>query len=626
MAVITGTSADDSVLLLDSEANATVDLLGGTDVLTLPNADTALIVSHTETIIGGTETDVVTLGAPATVTISDIETLVGSSGDDVVTIATLLTGVEIDLAGGTNTLQTGNSGFDLTSATLTNVEILKSTATLGATFTIDQGDLAMGGLVIGGAGADILTVKGLSWDLSSTTLTSIETLRVGSTLANFITVGPNTLASVTAIEGDANAFDILTINGTSLDLSSTTTTDIDRLRAAINADTTFTVNTGDLVSGGSVLGALGADTLAAADTALDLTSTTLSSVEILKMGGAGATALTIDAADLSGASYVLGGSCADTLIVADTAINLTSATLSSVEIIAAGIAADTTFTVNVLDLALGGTVAGSSGSDTLIVAATTSIDLSSTTLSSVEIIKTGVSSATTFRVDQSDVAASGTIQGSTGTDTLVANGAALDLTSTTLTSVEALKVGVTSGSTLTVTATQFGALTISGSSGSDTLVLQGSATLDLSSAALTSIESFTIGDATSTTLTLKTSQIVAGGSVTGNAGTDTLYVAGGTAIDLSSTTLSSIENLQAASTLAATLTLNQADLIAGGTVGGAAGSTLLTVDTQLNLSSTTLANVVTLKAGNFGATTFTDRKSTRLNSSHLGISRMPSSA
>jgi hypothetical protein len=53
-----------------------------------------------------------------------------------------------------------------------------------------------------------------------------------------------------------------------------------------------------------------------------------------------------------------------------------------------------------------------------VVAAGTSLGLTSTTLTSVEIIAAGSATSTKLTVDQSDLAAGGSVLGSTGTDTL----------------------------------------------------------------------------------------------------------------------------------------------------------------------------------------------------------------
>src|SRR6185369_3804393 len=202
--------------------------------------------------------------------------------------------------------------------------------------------------------------------------------------------------------------DILLANGTTLDLSSTALTSIETLKAGNAAATIFTVDQADLISAGSVTGSTGNDTLAAAGTALDLSSTTLTSIEILKANSSLATTFTVDVADLVSGGSVTGSTGNDTLAMKAAAFDLTSTTLTSIEILSAGTSGATTFTVDQADLASGGTVNGSTGSDILSIKGT-SFDVTSTTLTSIENLKGQSSLATTFTVDQADLITSGSV-------------------------------------------------------------------------------------------------------------------------------------------------------------------------------------------------------------------------
>src|SRR4051794_3026379 len=135
----------------------------------------------------------------------------------------------------------------------------------------------------------------------------------------------------------------------------------------------------------------------------------------------------------------LGGQ--DTLVFAQTNADLTSTTVENVEIFKAGLTTSTTFTVDDNDIGSLTQILGNKGTADTLFFTSTAFDLHSITLSSVEILKAGNSLATTFILDQADLAKSGAVQGSTGTDTIVANGTILDLSSTTLTSIEALAAG-----------------------------------------------------------------------------------------------------------------------------------------------------------------------------------------
>ncbi|HVO04740.1 MAG TPA: hypothetical protein VMT54_21270, partial [Candidatus Cybelea sp.] len=503
----------------------------------------------------------------------------------------------------TDTLIAGTTALDLSSTALSSIEIIKAGLSLDTTFTVDQSDLAPSGSVIGSTGNDTLASAGTSLNLTSTALSSVEILQAGSSLATTFTVDAADLASGGSVIGSSGN-DTLTVLGTAFDLTSTTLSSIESLKTGSSLATTFTVDQADLAAGGSVLGSTGSDTLLAVGTALDLSSTTVSSIEILKAGTSLATTFTVDTADLASGGSVIGSSDTDTMAAGGTSVNLTSTTLSSVEILQAGNSLATTFTVDQADLAFGGSVIGSSGSDALVINGT-SLDLSSTTLSSVEILKAGSSLATTFTVDQADLVSGGSVIGSSGSDTLLIAGTVVDLANTTLSSVEILKAVTSLATTFMVSqAALSSGGSVIGSSGSDTLLSAGTA-LDLSSTALTSIETLKAGNSLATTFTVDQADLASGGSVIGNTGNDAV-VAAGTALNLTSTTLSSIEILKAGSSLATTFTVGQAELASGGSVIGSSGNDALVISgTSLDLTSTALSSVEILKAGSSLATTFT---------------------
>ncbi len=112
----------------------------------------------------------------------------------------------------------------------------------------------------------------------------------------------------------------------------------------------------------------------------------------------------------------------------------------------AGSSLATTFTLDATDLVSGGTVQGSSGVDTLVISSTDA-DLTSTTVTSIEALKAGSASNTTFTLDAADLNVIGSISGSTGTDTLVVTSATINLGLTNLTSVEILKAGLSTATT-----------------------------------------------------------------------------------------------------------------------------------------------------------------------------------
>jgi hypothetical protein len=130
------------------------------------------------------------------------------------------------------------------------------------------------------------------------------------------------------------------------------------------------------------------------------------------------------------------GAFDDTLVVTSTAFDLTSTTLSSVEILAAGTTSATTFTLDPADLTglLNGTTAGIQGStgagDILTILGAT-FDLSSVALSSIEILTASTTDATTFTVDQADLAPGGAMSAPGINDTIQLAGGNLDLSTAT---------------------------------------------------------------------------------------------------------------------------------------------------------------------------------------------------
>ena len=517
-------------------------------------------------------------------------------------------------------LRAADTRLDLTSTTLTSIEILQAGNTLATTFTVDQADLAASGSVQGNTGAeDTLATNSGALNLTSTTLTSIEILDAGTAIvATTFTVDQADLAATGTVAGNAAVNDTLVTNGGALDLTSTTLDSVEILDAGTaTVATTFTVDQADLAAPGSVVGNAGVnDILATNGGALDLTSTTLTSVEILDAGGATvATTFTVDQADLASGGSVQGNAGVDDILATKGGVlNLTSTTLTSIEILAAGTTVATTFTVDQDDLAVGGSVQGDAGFNDTLAISGTSLDLSSTTLTSVEILQAGSTSATTFTVDQGDLASGGSVTGATTggqNDILSSNGTSIDLSSTTLNNIEILQAGSTSATTFTVDQGDLSnGGTVSGATTAgqnDILAISGTS-LDLSSTTLTSVEKLQVGSTSATTFTVDQGDLASGGSVTGATGQNDELIINGTSFDLSSTTLTSVEKLQAGSTTAATtFTVDQADLASGGSVTGSAGldDILKAFGTNLDLSSTTLTSIDILQAGNANATTFT---------------------
>ena len=359
------------------EDDVIVNLLGGTDSLTLG---------------GVTPVTVVSTGSVA---------VTGSAGADRVTVrigTTPLAASIFQLGAGIDTLVAGSdiTSFDLRSTTISGVEVLSGSSTTGTNFILGLSNFTQGDTVVdlgtieGSTGNDTLTFSGARLDLTSTTLTSIETLAAGS-----------------------------------------------------SGGTEFVVNQADVPQ--QVVGnAAGTDTLTIAEAQLNLSGTTLSSIEVLAAGSSAATIFTLDVNDigrLAGGSIRGGESLADELRVGSNDFNLGNIQVSGVEVLASTATSATLFRIDQADLASGGSIIGIGGQTDTVSILGTSLDLTSTTLTSVERLTAANFSATTFVVDASDIAELRQVIGNAGADTLRTVGAAADLRNLTLISIERVEVG-----------------------------------------------------------------------------------------------------------------------------------------------------------------------------------------
>jgi len=652
MAFILGTETNDSITLTAADATSgdvIVDLLGGLDTLTLGGGINVVTVSNVEIIIGtsaservtlrtapaaggsislGTGTDTLAAGADlvtfdlTNTTLSGVEGLAGTRAEGtnfIIDIQDLLQGTDAAVlktiegqssAGGVDRLTVSGTLLDLRSTTLSSIEVLAAGSSASTTFILNQADLLSGGSVLGNLGGDTIEAGDLNLNLSSTTLSGIETLRGKESQATTITVDAADLSVVAEIVGGTATGDRLTAAGNSMNLSATAVSGVEILSTASSAGTVFTVNQADLRPGGQVRGhTAGADTLVAADAALDLTQTTLSSIESLAAGTSNATTFTLDSTDvsrLSGGSITGGASATDQLRVTSNDINLGNVAVSGVEVLLAGSTSATTFRVNQADLASNGSVVGVNAQVDTLSALGTLLDLRSTTLSSIERLTAGSASATSFIVNQADLTGGAAVIGNAGIDSLIAADTLLDLHNVTLSSIERIEAGGGLGTTFRVGSSFLQrSRDIIGQDGvADTLDVQ-SSNVDLRFVSLSSVEVIRSSIGSATNFRVDQADLAPGGTIDGGAGTDTL-IANGATLDLSSTTLTSVEVILA-NTSANTLTVNQADLLSGGTVdGGAANDTLViaAADATLDLSSTTLVSIEAI-AGNGLANTIT---------------------
>jgi len=250
----------------------------------------------------------------------------------------------------------------------------------------------------------------------------------------------------------------------------------------------------------------------------------------------------------AGADKLIGGSGIDTLIVTGNTFNLLFASLSSVEVLRADAANGTHMTVFAIDqddLAIKGSIVGNaSATGDTILTSDTALDLSSTTLSSIEGIMVTSSTGTTLTMLQKQLVGE-TISGFGSVDALAVRGSLVDLSSTTLNSFEILTSTGTAATTFKADLADIKSLTVTGHAGIDTLIVNGT-DFNLMSSGLSSIEKLQAASSDATTFTLNTTELGTVGTITGGKGTDELVAVNTMAdvIDLSSIHLSSVEQIQ----------------------------------------------------------------------------------
>jgi Ca2+-binding RTX toxin-like protein len=162
----------DTIALTGAIANASIDLGGGGDTLTLGNATNSATIANVQTLTGGSGADTVTLGSALTNamsvdlgggsnkltlaaggntgTVNNVQTVTGGSGADAVTLGTALVNGNVDLGAGNDTLRLAN---------LTNLVTVANTETTfggsGNDTVILTGSNAS--MVDGGAGMNFIT-------------------------------------------------------------------------------------------------------------------------------------------------------------------------------------------------------------------------------------------------------------------------------------------------------------------------------------------------------------------------------------------------------------------------------------------------------------------------------------
>jgi hypothetical protein len=165
----TGTTGNDTVLLPFAVSIGTIDLLAGSDKLTLSSdGNNTLIVRNVETVIGGAGNDTITLGTALgaglvdlgggidsltlssagnnLLTVLNAETIFGGAFNDTITLGSAASGIVVDLKGGLDTLTLSSVGIN--SLTVSNAETIiggfaSDTIKLGAPLL--SGNIDLGG-------------------------------------------------------------------------------------------------------------------------------------------------------------------------------------------------------------------------------------------------------------------------------------------------------------------------------------------------------------------------------------------------------------------------------------------------------------------------------------------------
>jgi Ca2+-binding RTX toxin-like protein len=502
-------------------------------------------------------------------------------------------------ASGNDTIVVAGTSLNLSNTTLSGVTTMKASNGLGTTFGINQADLTAGLSTVqgyGGSGLDTVAVTGATINLSTVTLSSIEVVQ-DSTANSTMTLSQGQLQTLTQVAGVGSGAgaDTLVALGSAVTLSSGELSGIQTIRVGTAGLAQLSLYDTDLYAGGSVIGSGGTDTLVVGDSLVNLTNTTLSGFQVIKAGYNGASTISLTQAEVSGAASVIGSIGIDTLVVAGTTqVNLSGTTLSGVEVIeAAPTSAVTTFTLNQGDLVSGGAIIGN-GSDVLLDS-TSSLNLSGTTLSGIKVLKAGLASGSTFTLTQSSDGGLSSIVGGTGTDTLVLTDANVNLSTVGLSSIEAISLQAHSIDTLSQSDLASGGTL----AGSTLKLVAAQNTLNLTGTTLTGASDVLAAGVASSTFTLNQSDLGALSSVVGSSGINTLVLSGSTD-NLTGTGLSGIQVITQTGTAGNLLTVNQGDLVNGGTILGSTGVDTLVLSGgasgAINLGSTTLSSIEILQA------------------------------
>ena len=576
-------------------------LIGGADNDTFQLANGDFAAGEFLRGDGGTDNILFTNATTVDFTIgtidSTVENLDGSTGNDNVTydLTTALNFANIDLAGGTDTQNALFAGTQdvtaLGTPTTTNVEIgnlIGSTGNDDLTISGGQIDaLVFGtGIIDFDTGTDVLRLTSTSTILNTLGATDASILGLGEIDASTATVVTILLGSQTEdfiITGSTNGDTLTTgsgadtINGGNGDDIITAGAGVDVIDAGANNDTINLAN-GDFAAGESITGGGGTDTIELTNaTTVDFQTGTLNTVENIN-GSTGNDNVTIGLDQLIGMNSInlLGGT--DTLNffvngTLDVTASVFPGTLSAEAKNLNGSAGNDDLTItgaqlNTILLSGSSIIDFAGGADTLNLTST-STDLNTRGLSNAGILNLE-------NVSAASAAAGVTLVLSGQTEAFTLTGSANNDTFTGGSGADTVDMGNGNDTFNLFNGAFVAGESLTGGAGTDTLAFTNATTVDFTTGTLATFETLT-GSTGNDIVTISGTQLNAFTTINFNGGTDTLNItATSTGLNgLANGSLTGLENISAAGA-AASVTIDLSNQTENFTVTGSNQADILT--------------------------------------------------
>ncbi|MFC7331530.1 beta strand repeat-containing protein, partial [Rhodocista pekingensis] len=329
-------------------------------------------------------------------------------------------------------------------------------------------------------------------------------------------------------------------------------------------------------------------------------------------------------------NLAFGLSGSNSVSTAVAALDLSGKSLTGVDALASTSDTGTAFRLAANQIGSGkvASVTGGSGSGDSLRVDGKAIDFSSLTLSGIETLSNQQAGGG-IAVTDTVLAGITAISGNAG---WISSNGSYDVSSLTLSGITRLNSTSTGGPvTLTVDGGQFGSgriTEITAQAGADVTLATGSASLDLSGVSLGNVDALTSSNASGTAFRLAESQIGSGKvtSVTGGSGSGDSLRVDGTAVDLTSLTLSGIERFENQSK-GGNLTVGQAAFDMAKAFTGTDGTLSFTAAvTDIDLTTRTLTGITTLLTQAAGGSVTITLKGDQVGSGALQNVGAPDSA